>query len=323
MPACSPTSPDQQRRARTALCAVIAGAVAIAFAGILVRMREEGQGLIAVGFWRLALSLPVFWAAMLVERRHRGDRVPKVRSLSDVSWMALAGLFFALDLSFWHWSLHLTKVANATLFTNFAPVIVTIVSCLWLGERIGWVFVAGLALALGGSACLLSESIEIGGPNLAGDLLGVATAFFYAGYILCVKKARFRFSTLQIMTWSGLTCTVVLLGAALLSHRVLGGTVVPRTALGWGVVAALALVCQIGGQALIAYGLAHLPAGLSSVNLLVQPVAAALYAWFLLDEALGALAIGGGVLVLCGIFLARQGSRQAQAVRPECETEEA
>ena len=38
--------------------------------------------------------------------------------------MLLAGLFFAADLALWHWSIHLTTVANATLFSNFAPIVV-------------------------------------------------------------------------------------------------------------------------------------------------------------------------------------------------------
>jgi drug/metabolite transporter (DMT)-like permease len=60
---------------------------------------------------------------------------------------------------------------------------------------------------------------------------------------------------------------------------------------------------------LIAYALAHLPAGFSSVSLLFQPVMAAVFAWVLLAEPLVALQIAGGVVVLVGIWLARRGSR--------------
>ena len=61
---------------------------------------------------------------------------------------------------------------------------------------------------------------------------------------------------------------------------------------------------------LIVYGLAHLPSGFSSVALLVQPVVAALLAWILLSEALGALEALGGAVVLAGIVTARLGSRR-------------
>jgi drug/metabolite transporter (DMT)-like permease len=62
------------------------------------------------------------------------------------------------------------------------------------------------------------------------------------------------------------------------------------------------------GQSLIAYGFAHLPASFSSVSLLLQPVLAALYAWAILGEGMGAVQMAGGVIVLAGIWLARRGS---------------
>ena len=71
----------------------------------------------------------------------------------------------------------------------------------------------------------------------------------------------------------------------------------------------LALVSHAGGQSLITYALAHLPAAFSSVSLLLQPAAAAVLAWALLAEPLGALQAIGGVVVLAGILMARRGSR--------------
>ena len=39
----------------------------------------------------------------------------------------IVGLCFAGDLAFWHWSIRLTTVANATLLANLASVFVTLV----------------------------------------------------------------------------------------------------------------------------------------------------------------------------------------------------
>ena len=65
---------------------------------------------------------------------------------------------------------------------------------------------------------------------------------------------------------------------------------------------------QVLGQGLIAYAFAHLPAALSSVSLLIQPVMAALFAWALFGEAIGAAQFVGGAVVLAGIWLAKRGS---------------
>jgi drug/metabolite transporter (DMT)-like permease len=52
--------------------------------------------------------------------------------------------------------------------------------------------------------------------------------------------------------------------------------------------------------------MAHLPATVSSIGLLAQPVLAALYAWILLGEALGWLQFAGGAAVLVGIRIAQR-----------------
>lgn len=70
----------------------------------------------------------------------------------------------------------------------------------------------------------------------------------------------------------------------------------------------LALIAQIGGQTVIAYAFAHLPAALSSVSLLIQPLTAAVAAWILFDEALGPMRLLGAALLLAGIWLSRRGS---------------
>jgi drug/metabolite transporter (DMT)-like permease len=92
----------------------------------------------------------------------------------------------------------------------------------------------------------------------------------------------------------------LLLPVALIS----GERFLPASAAGWLPLVGLALIAQVGGQGLIAYAMAHLPATFSSVGLLLQPVVAATLAWIVLAEALTALAIAGGVLVLVGIRVA-------------------
>ena len=67
----------------------------------------------------------------------------------------------------------------------------------------------------------------------------------------------------------------------------------------------MALVSHVGGQGLIAWALAHLPASFSSVTLLVQPVAATVFAWAILGEGFGPQQVVGGAIVMAGILLCR------------------
>ena len=108
--------------------------------------------------------------------------------------------------------------------------------------------------------------------------------------------------TARLMAWSTTITAVLLLPVALASPQPL----MPQAAAGWLVLFALALVSQVLGQGLIAYAFAHLPASLSSVSLLIQPVVAALAAWAIFGEAIGPAQLVGGAIVLAGIWIAKR-----------------
>jgi len=137
---------------------------------------------------------------------------------------------------------------------------------------------------------------------LLGDALGLITALFYAGYILSVKRLRGEFSAATIMAWGGMATSAALFPVAYVS----GESLFPHSVQGWWPLIGLALISQVGGQSLIAYALAHLPAAFSSLTLLLQPVMATILAWLILGESIGLLQAWGGVLVLSGIFAARR-----------------
>ena len=286
-----------------AVAALLAGAAAIGSSAVFVKVSEAGP--IATAFWRVALALPFLWAWSVI-----GSRGGHVASFTaERRLMIWAGLFFAGDLAVWHWSIVLTSVANATLLANLAPIFVTLAVWWLFGKRPTALFVGGLATAVAGVSVLLGGDFQAGGRAVLGDFLGVVTAMFYAAYQLTVTRLRSRAGTAGIMAWSGLVTAVALLPLALAS----GEQILPHTLTGWAKLAGLALISQVAGQSLIAYAMAHLPATFSSVGLLAQPVIAALLAWGVLAETLGAVEIAGGIVVLIGIYV----THRAEVARRE------
>ncbi|MBX3744784.1 MAG: DMT family transporter [Verrucomicrobiae bacterium] len=277
--------------------ALIGGAVCIGFAPIWVRWSEVGP--IATAFHRVALALPllVLWAARERSRpaatRHSNPRRP--------GWAFAAGAFFAIDMAAWHLSIRYTSVANSTLLANLAPIFVTLGAWIFLRERVGRRFTAGMILALLGAWCLTGASLQTDPNRLRGDLWGLATALFYGGYQLCVARLRRDTAAGRVLFWSSLV-SAPLLGIIAWS---LGETMLPASPRGWLVLLGLALTAQVFGQGLITYGFAHLPASLSSLVLLLQPLVATLAAWMLLGERLGIAQLLGGAILLAGIQVAR------------------
>jgi drug/metabolite transporter (DMT)-like permease len=290
----------KKQAARFALAALLAGTIATGFSPIFVRLTEVGP--VATGFWRLGLALPVLWLWATFEP---GPPPGQARPANGYRWLVAAGLCFIGDTALFNLSLEFTSVANASLLSNAAPLFVALVAWLFLGERFSPTFVVGLALALAGATILVGTSFSLGLTYLFGDLLGILTAMFYAGYILSIKQLRRDFTVARAMALSGLVTCAGLLIISLAA----GETVLAVSLQGWLVLLGFALVSHVSGQGLIAYALAHLPASFSSVGLLLQPVAAVLLGWFILAEPVGFWQASGGIIVLAGIFLARRGSR--------------
>lgn len=283
-----------------AFAALLTGAVAIGFAPIFVRLADVSPA--ASAFWRVALATPILWAWTLARAR-QAQADPHVTGRAAPAW--LAGFFFACDLGAWHLAINWTSVANATLEANMAPLFVTLGAWLLWRQRPRLLFLAALALTLCGAVLLIGPNLQRAGASgqaFTGDLLGLLTAVFYAGYMLALKRAAGRLSTARVMLYSTTACALVLLPWALLTAEHL----LPASPKGWLVLAGLALVAQVGGQSLIAFAFAHLPAALSAASLILQPVMSMLFAWALLGEAMGPLQMLGATIVLAGIYMARR-----------------
>ena len=134
----------------------------LGLAPILVRLTETGPA--AAGFWRLLFALPLL---LILVGRPGGEGFGR-----PSKWMLLAGLFFAFDLSFWHYGIVMTSVANATVLCNLTPVVVTLVGWFVFKERPARLFILALALAMGGAFAMAAGAQPGQGTNpVLGDLL--------------------------------------------------------------------------------------------------------------------------------------------------------
>lgn len=283
----------------SALAALLFGAVSLGFTPIFVRLTETGPA--AAGFWRLLLALPLL--AILTFRKGAPAGGPN-------RVMMLAGVFFALDLAFWHYGIAMTSVMNATVLCNLTPIAVTIAGWWLFRERPARAFVVGMVLGIAGAVTIAtarsSGATAVGTNPPLGDFLSLMTTFWYAGYFLCVRGARDTRGAASIMFWSSLVGVIALAGAMV----ALGEDIAPESLGGWGACLGLALV-HVAGQGAIAWALGRLPTATASVVVLIQPVVAALLGWLLFAEAVGAMQAAGAALVLVGVAIAQwAGTRQ-------------
>lgn len=286
-----PTSPN-----RLALPGLLFGVVLIGCSPIWVRLSEVGS--VSTAFWRLALAL----IPLALLAGSRGEAVSgRPKTLRDRVEVCLPGVILGAELVAWHISLNLTSVANSTLLVNMAPVFVALFTWIVLKKPPGWLFGLALGVTILGVVVLKGGPAALRDGDLTGDSVAIFAAMLYAAYILLLTRARQRFATGVIMLWSTAAAAIAVFPFALLTDP----SLFPLTLAGWGVLIGLSWISQAGGQSLIAWVTAFLPASFSSLTLLLQPVIAALLAWAVLDEALTLTQALGGVIVLCGIWIAR------------------
>ncbi len=280
------------------LAALLGGACIIGLSAIFVRLADTGAA--AAGFWRLVFAIPLL-ALMTVRTTGAIERPPKMA--------LLAGLFFALDLGFWHYGIHYTSVTNATVLSNLTPVVVTAFAWIFLKQRPGWLFSLAVAAAVGGAWLM---AIEKGGGRLVnqplGDALSAVTALWYALYFLAMAEGRKTEGASRLMLWVSIVGAPLMLVAALL----LGEPILPGSLVGWAACLGLGLM-HVTGQGSIAWAMGRLPTSTASVVVLIQPVVAAYLGWLLFAEAIGPLQALGAAVTLGGVVLAQWASRRRTA----------
>ncbi|HZF42903.1 MAG TPA: DMT family transporter [Sphingomonadaceae bacterium] len=277
--------------ARFAFAALLAGNAALAFGPWLVRLADTGP--IAAGFWRLALAVPF----LLLLARATGQGWPRDIRWPLIAGVALGGWFFAADLGAWHLGIHLTKLANATLFANLSSFAFAAYG-FWLARRLpGRVQTIALALAGVGVALLMGGSYELSPRYLRGDLLCLAAGVLYTGYLVAVDRARGVMAPLPLLALASIAAAPPLLAAALIA----GEAVVPSD---WTPVVLLAIGSQVVGQGLLVFAMGHLSPAIVGLGLLTQPATAALIGWLVYGERMtaldgvGALAIGAALVLI-------------------------
>ena len=148
---------------------------------------------------------------------------------------------------------------------------------------------------------LLGESFQFYKSQFFGDLLGVLTAIWYGFYILTISQLRKDLNSSTIMFFSGCVSSIILLLVAIFFEQ----SLVPKSFHAIAILFLLGFVCQFIGQSFIAYSLAFLSASLSSLSLLIQPIAATLLAYFFFQEKLTLIQFFGSALILIGIYIAK------------------
>lgn len=285
------------------------GAACIASSGVLVRLASSSP--VTVAFYRCLYALPLLGLVTYLETRRFGPLPQRTRNLA---WVA--GVFFATDLVFWHHAIDAVGAGLATVLGNLQVVIVGFAAWLLLGERprreLFWaipVVLTGVVLISG----VVGEDAYGDSPAL-GVLYGALTSLAYAAFILVLREGS---RDLRRIGGPLFHATLVsALAAAAYAPFAGDAQWAPRwPEHGW--LLALALSSQVAGWLLISRSLPRLPAAVTSIVLLLQPVGAMAIAAVALGEDPALVQLAGAALILAGVVVATSGRASRAEPAPD------
>lgn len=219
-------------------------------------------------------------------------------SRKDYLFIGGAGIFLALHFSFWITSLCYTSISSSVLFTNLQVIFVLVFSILFLHEKInGWI-IGGILTALAG--CSLIAQGDLANGKILGDALALASGLFVAIYFIIGRQVRTRVGVWTYTSLVSMAAAVVLLPAS----AAMGLNLTNYPGQDWLLFFLLALGPGIAGHGILNWALKYVKAPIVAVSILGESVGASIMAWILFKELLLWYQIIGGLLILCGIYLA-------------------
>jgi DME family drug/metabolite transporter len=303
------------RPATAGLVAVALAASAWGTVGVAVDLlyRISATDAISVGFWRLALSAP---ALLLLSRAlaPAGAGWPLPRGGAwrrDALALLVMGVAFAgYQLCYFAAIPYIGVPAAVLINIGSAPILVALLSTLFLGERLTWRVGGSLAGAVTGAALLVGGSPQAAGARAlaAGAALALGAGFAYSLVALMGRAVAPRYHPLQPVALAFSLSALLVLPVALAT-----GLDWRYSPAGWALLLYLGLVPTALAYGLYLYGLRTTPATIAAIVALLEPLISTVLAVALLGERLTSAGILGGALVLVSVGLLALRSAKAPA----------
>jgi len=251
----------------------------------------DGLDTFTMLFLRFGIAA-LFMTVILLARR---EKFPSGKILIQLIGMGALG-YVGQSFSY----LSAIKYASAglvALLLYLYPMFVFILSVIVLREKVTWIKVAALVLALIGTAL----TVDPEGGQLQGILLAISAALIYSVYIIVGTNVMKHVSAVQ--------SSVVIFasaGAVYGSLMAVNGAQLPATGMGWLGIAGIVLIATVIPVATFLAGLERIGPTNAAMLSTLEPVVTVLLAAWIFDERLKPIVmLGGGLILVAVVFLTR------------------
>lgn len=222
-------------------------------------------------------------------------------NLKNLALLALfqPGLYFTFETI----GLQYTSATKTSLIIATIPLVVLILSVIFLKEKLRLQSVAGILISLIGVSLLIfgGESSQDLGGALFGDLLICAAAIAASIYMLMTRYLGQTFTPIQITGMQAIFGAIIFFPPFLYDLKNFRPeAITPESIIA---LAALTVFATITAFLCYNYALTKIPADRASIWINAIPVVTASGAWLLLGETLTNIQLLGGATVLFAVYL--------------------
>jgi len=248
---------------------------------------SQGISPMEVAFWRAVLAWSLFGTHALVA----GTVRIRAYDLPMVALFAITGV--TLFYGSYQMAIRTGGAAVAAVLLYTAPAWVAIMARLVFRELFTPAKTLALALTLAGVVCVAwgGGTIAVTVPSL---LFGLAAGFCYSLYYIFGKYFSFRYTAPNLFLY------LLPIGAATLLPWVDFSS---KSATAWAALACIAGLSTYGAYFCYYQGLRHLEASRAAITATLEPVMAAVVAFFWWGEAFSAAGYLGSALILTAVLL--------------------
>jgi len=247
---------------------------------------------------RISGALLLFWLISFFFTSEKIDRSDWLRIISCAFFgMTLNMLMFFKGLS-------LSTPINSSVVITLVPVILLVMSAIFIKEKITWLKSIGIGLGLVGALLLIlfGAKTQPNAPNIPlGNILFIINAFAYSTYLIIVKPLVAKYSSITLMKWFFLFAFIINIPIGYSELSMVNWSELSSTSI-WQ------LVFVVVGTTFLTYlfniyALKQLRPSTIGALIYLQPVLAVLYAVLVGADILTALRIGAAILIFTGVYL--------------------
>ncbi|TMG90975.1 MAG: DMT family transporter [Betaproteobacteria bacterium] len=281
----------------------IVGVLGFSFKAILIKLAYAWAPIDAVTLLalRMIYATPFFLLMALWSKRRRGMPPMARRDWIAILWLGFIGYYLASLVDFM--GLQYVTAALERLMLYLYPTIVVVISALFLKQRITGRILLALALSYAGILLVFARDLSLAGDAQAiwvGGALVFAGAFLYALYLVGAGPVIARLGSLRFIALAMLVSAVFVFVQFVATRPVSALDVPLRIHL---LSLAMAVFATVLPTYLIAEAIKRIGANRTSLVGSLGPVFTIGLGFWILEEPVHWIQLGGAALVLAGVAL--------------------